>query len=199
MDENEGNNGSGVKLIIWVRDAHGNIVGERSKDDDLYLMNWGVLIATMLQVGINTGVGTPFRGHDTSGSSYFSGSRWGAFGQPSGSSYNSAGADNTGRVMFGVSAVPPTLEDYKNGNNMITVSPNAPVITNEGNIMKISFTATAPVENEITLSECAYYVKSPVNGYPTVILTRDIFDPVTVPAGGSLTVLFEFWLNGVPA
>ena len=199
MTENEGNNGSAVKLTVSVRDAHGDIIEERCKDDDLYLMNWGVLIATMLQTGINTGAGNPFRGFDLSGNSFFCGTSWASFGNPTGSTaFNTCSADNKGRVMFGVSGVAPTLNDYRNGNNMLSVSPNAPTIINDGNVMKIIFTATAAVENEITLSECAYYVILPTAGEKTAILTRDTFEPVTVPAGGSITVSFEYWLNGVP-
>jgi hypothetical protein len=195
-ENNEGGNGSTVVLTVTVRDAEGRIVSEECKDNDLYLLNWGALIAGVLKEAISTSYAQRFKGHNLDGDSYTTGG--GFWGSVSNTNEDGGGWDNTGRIQFGVSSTPPTIYDYKLGNYTAEVQPNAPVILNDGNVIKIVFTGTLSFENEITLSEVAYKVLEP-HARVDCILTRDIFTPVTVPAGGSITVQMEFWLNGMPA
>ena len=53
-ESSEGGNGSAVHLTVTVRDAEGRIVAEECKDNDLYLLNWGALIAGVLKEAIST-------------------------------------------------------------------------------------------------------------------------------------------------
>ncbi|RXE56402.1 hypothetical protein ABH15_09975 [Methanoculleus taiwanensis] len=195
-ESSEGGNGSAVHLTVTVRDAEGRIVSEECKDNDLYLLNWGALIAGVLKEAISTSYAQRFKGHDLNGDSYTTGG--GFWGSPDNSQEDGGGWDNTGRIQFGVSSTPPTIYDFALGNYTAEVQPNAPVILNDGNTIKIVFTGTLSFENSITLSEVAYKVKEP-HARVYCILTRDIFTPVTVPAGGSITVQFEYWLNGMPS
>ncbi|MDN7025082.1 hypothetical protein FGU65_09310 [Methanoculleus sp. FWC-SCC1] len=184
--------GSGIALTVTVRDAEGNIIDEKCKNGDLFLRNWGYVIAGLLKYGFNyTGVkdyfynlpdGTVYKVPDTlywcAGQSYWL---------------------NTGRIVLGGSSQAPSVLDYKLGNQLKEVVPNLPALVTDGNIIKIIFTGTASFEVETIVSEVGIKMNNPcVIGGTAIFLTRDTFEAVTVSAGGTITVQFEMWFNGVP-
>lgn len=194
-------NGAGITLLIEARDADGKIIYEECKDNDLYLKNWGLLLCGMLKEAINNVYADTYKGHNLSGDTF---NLYGmVYADPTISdtpwAYGSWG--NKARVRLGSSSTAATIADYDVLNYIMEVQPTAPVMTNAANVLKLMMTSTAAVENETTFAEVALCIRSPFerSTAPTPFcITRDTFTPVTVPAGGSLTISFEFWFNGMP-
>lgn len=189
----EGGNGAGIGLKITAYDKDGNKTAEVCKDGDLFLKNWAVMIAATLKYGFN-----------------YTGQKSYIFTKEDGQTlYLAAGAAyfyaahsywiNTGRVVLGSSTALPTINDYRLGAPLIEITPNLPVLQNNGNVIKVIFTATASFENQVTVSEVGIKIENPVSQDSFVYITRDTFDPVTVTAGGTITIQFEMWFNGMPS
>ncbi len=192
-DKNESTNSSGIGLKIVVKDKDGNITAERCKDDDLFLLNWGLLVAGFLKYSFaREASGPTYIFHKTNGET--------ATVQPTSYFYNGITHwPNGGRICLGGSSKAPTIHDYRLGSEILQIVPNLPALTNEGNVLKIIFTGTASFAGDANLAEVGLMIENPLLDNAMILVTRDTFDPVTVMAGGTITVQFEIWFNGMPA
>lgn len=186
---NESNgNGAGISLKVAVTDKDGNLTAERCKDGDIFLKNWGLLVAGVLKYMFCKSAGGQYIFQIVNGTTIISqNAEYPRYGGPC----------NLGRIALGGSKKAATVYDYCAGSEIIQVVPNVPAIANVGNVIKTIFTGTASFEGDVTLAEVSLYVNNPFGG-GLIAITRDTFDPVTVTAGGTITVQFEIWWNGMP-
>jgi hypothetical protein len=186
-------NGSGIDLRVTVRDKDGRIINEQCKEGDLYLLNWMVLMANFFKCGLD--------GTTTNKYYYFiqrNQTQLLHYGLFYGAN-NNAWA-NAGKVILGSSQQPPGIRDFDIAVPVKEITPSVPVISSEGNVVKVIVSGTASFTSETIVSEAGLQVAFPNTNTAvnTALITRDIFDPVTVPAGGSITLQFELWFNGMP-
>lgn len=192
--------GAGVDLKITAFDKNGVMVQEVCKEGDIYLKNWVLFLSSMFKEGINNlypdtyKIITPDYNTATIG---------GLFGSDPAAVTGSTGQynwQNSGKIQLGTSTEAATISDYCLMGLVKEIQPGAPSLINDGNILKIIIGGTASFETETTLAECGIKIRSPydANSSTYMLLTRDTFDAVTVPTGGSLTIQFELWFNGMP-
>lgn len=186
-----------MMLDIRAFDAEGKEIFREYKEDDLFLWNWGCYLAHWLKRSINTSDGTLYGAKDENGNDV----NFGDFFHTSDdySSYVGNWA-NSLKAAVGGGSVAPAITDYQLGQKWQEVMPTAPKLIVTGSILKILFSASFPFAAETICSEVGLVMKG---AYGTsaarFFMTRDTFTPVTVPAGGSLTVQFELWFNGTPS
>lgn len=193
-----------LAILVKGFDEEGNLIAEEYKKNDLYLWNFAVFLTHWIKRWNNTSDPTAYQYTDMSGTvrtinSYvFSSHNMQSYNDPG--SYEGAWA-NSLKAIVGSNNTPPTITDYQLYAQVAEALPTAPALITSGSILKQLFSATFPMSSETVCAEVGLKMKSQdtyAGGYATLI-TRDIFSPVTVPAGGSLTVQFEFWWNGTPA
>lgn len=187
-------NGSGIDLRVTVRDKDGRIINEQCKEGDLYLNNWMALIALIFKCGLDGISGNKYYYYlsPTQAQNAHCGRFFG--------SHNSSAWANAGRAVLGSSQQPASRNDIAIAVPVIEVQPSVPVISSEGNILKLILSATASFASETMVGEAGLKISMPdiqSTAHP-VMVTRDTFDIVTVPAGGSITLQFELWFNGMP-
>jgi len=192
-------NGAGIDLKITVRDKDGNIIDQQCKEGDIYLYNWAVLIASMLKCGFANGTAKSYFAIRKTDGVQLTGPSTMYGASPSGPAWSGGG-----KVCLGASNQTPGIRDFNLAAPVVEVSPSIPFINQDGNTLKIVVSATASFAAQTTLCECGLAVSLPwVTGADTttnrVLITRDIFDAVTVPTGGTITVQFELWFNAMPA
>lgn len=201
--ESPAGNGSGIDLYITVKDKDGCIVSDQCKNGDLYLYNFAVIMASILKNCMTSSAVKPYylmrrdgiqlAAHATTAASY---------------SYNSHKWANQGFINVGASSRPASVLDTALGIPIKEIVPLLPAIESAGNTLKIIITGTSVFAVECVLAEAGLSLTPPwfghgeINGvaspaYP-VLITRDTFTPVTVPAGGSMTIRFELWFNAMP-
>lgn len=188
----EGGNGAGISLKVTAYDKDGKKTAEVCKDGDLFLKNWAVMIAAILKYGFNYGGQKAYIFTKEDGQTLYLAGGGMYFYVPQSYWYN------TGRVVLGSSTAAPTVNDCRLGAPLVEITPNLPVLQNSGNVIKVIFTATASFENQVTVSEVGIKVENPILHDNWMYITRDTFDPVMVAAGGTITVQFEMWFNGMP-
>ena len=188
-------NGSGIDLRVTVRDANGRIVNEQCKEGDLYLLNWMYLMASFFKTGLDGVTGNKYYYATMRNQTQFS--HCGQF-------YYCLNADawaNAGKIVLGSSQQPPTIRDFDIAVPVKEITPSVPVISSTGNTIKVIVSGTASFTSETVVGEAGLMIYSPCIqslSYPNLV-TRDIFTPVTVPAGGSITLQFELWFNAMPS
>jgi len=193
---NPAGNGSGIDLRVTVRDKDGRIVNEQCKEGDLFLYNWVVALMNLIKYGfMGTANNHGYYGIDQSGLQF---STIG-YGYPSVSSGRNWGGG--GRIVLGSGTQAATIRDYCIAIPVATIIPGAPSVSSLGNVLKITITGVATFAADTLISEAGISLAhihwgNSGNGYSLV--TRDTISPVTAPAGGSLTIQFELWFNGMP-
>lgn len=196
---------SGLDLIITARDADGNQISQECREGDLYLWNFASMLAHFFWRQFNTADITAYSQTSLNGTAITADSSFGS--SHSLYSQNNAYWRSTLRALVSTGTTSPTITDYALGGltsiSAMTTCPK--IITTTGsNILKLMMSATFPMVSETICGDCGLVMKSPatINNTQTdatkILLTRDIFTPVTVPAGGSLTIQFELWFNGTP-
>ena len=193
--------GSVLKLDITAHDADGREIAHICKDNDLYLWNFAVMIAHWIKRWNKTADPVTFQYTDITGTvrTITAATHVWASHNIDGSTDNNDGHwANTLRAILGSGSTPPTILDSALEQQVAEAVPTNVSLITAGNILKQLFSATFPMAEETIASEIGLRMKTMDNLGGTVLLTRDIFTPVTVPAGGSLTVQYEFWWNGTP-
>lgn len=192
--------GAGITLKVTAKDKDGNILSEECKDGDLYLRNWGLLLCNWLRIAINTSYAESYKPFNISGDTWVLSSQNRFYADPPPqSNHTNGGWGNQARVRVGSSQVAPDVMQYDCLNYINEVIPTAPAISNDGNTIKLVFTAVVPVSNETTFAETALKIRDPMASNGNYLcITRDNFTPVIIPAGGSLTLQYEFWFNAMP-
>jgi hypothetical protein len=198
----ETGNGAGIDLKITVRDRDGKIVNSLCKDGDIYLYNWAVFVASLLKYGFVGSVSKQYYGIRKSDGAQlgFATNNTIATGYQNGSNWRWG---NGGRICLGASSQAATIRDFDLAAPVKEIVASVPILQQDGNTLKVIVSGTASFTSETTLSECALAVCLPWNQSddPTinrVIITRDTFTAVTVPAGGTITLQFELWFNAMP-
>lgn len=188
MIDPSGGCGSGIDLRITVRDADGKIVNEQCKEGDLYTLNWVALIAEMFRYGLTSAVKS-YQAFNVSGSQVMLGTFC----------YNADQWRGSGRCDLGSSTQTPTIRDFAASVFVKSCTPSAPQLSSSGNTLKVIVPATASFTSETIISEASMVVTRPIPSSDLLTVTHDTFTPVTVPAGGSLTIQFELWFNAMPS
>lgn len=193
--ETPAGNGSGIDLRVTVRDKDGKIINEQCKEGDLYLYNWAVWLMNFLKYGFNGKVTTKtyygLRRDNTqlttTGSVYpVNNGNWWAGG---------------GKIQLGSSQQVASILDFAIAVPVQEITPGVPVIVSAGNVVKVIISGTASFVSQTIVSEAGLVLSDPNstgNGNKSLV-TRDTFTPVSVPAGGSITLQFELWFNGMPS
>jgi len=189
-------NGSGIDLRVTVRDANGEIVHQECKEGDLYLYNWAVWLVGILKFGFNAMVSTKYyyglRRDNTQRSGY------GYVEAVANGDYWAGG----GKIQIGSSTQPASILDFAIAVPVSEITPGVPVIVSTGNVVKVIISGTASFASQTVVSEAGLVLTdldySNNSTYKTLV-TRDTFTAVTVPAGGSITLQFELWFNGMPS
>lgn len=187
---------SGITLKIKATDAAGKVFHEECRENDLFLWNWGVFWAQFFKVQFNYTDPTTFAWKDLNGAERVTsaGNLYGWYDASPDIWYGL----NEGRVRVGSGNTAPTISDYALQSEVAAVVPNPPVVVTSGNIIKVLFTATFTFQMEKTCGEVGVSVSDFLDGSNAMLITRDIYTPVTVPAGGALALQYELWFNGTP-
>jgi len=187
-----------IRLTITAKDAAGNQIAHQVKENDIFLWNWAVLIAQFLKLQFAPMDATTYGYKNTAGTqltttpAYFYGYR----GSPN---YD---WKSTWRVQIGSGSNAPAISDYSLQTYVKEVQPTIPdiVIPQSGNLLKLVFSSTFTFTAETVCAETAIKASgclaSGVAAAQDFLLTRDTFTPVTVPAGGTITLQHELLFNG---
>lgn len=183
---------SGITLKVRACDAEGNVTAEECKENDLFLWNWGVFIAQIFKMQFQYYDPTVYQFTDIGGTTRNT-SATTLYG------YNSGQWNDTARVQIGSGTNAPSITDYALQQFIAEVIPNLPDVVVSGNTLKVVFAATFPFADATTVAETGIKMGDClVDGY-TFLITRDTFTPVTVSAGGSLSLQYELWFNATPS
>jgi len=188
------NKGSIIRLIATARDANGQIISTQTKDNDIYLWAWAVLITQMLKIQFAPDAATTYGFTNLSGVSKTTTNNF--FAGVTQSDYA-----NTWRVQVGSSSKVPAISDYALTAYLMEAQPTQPEIVVAGQILKIVFSTTFQFQTETIVAEIGirgYNAFTTPNIAENYLLTRDTITPVTVPAGGTVTLQHELWFNGTP-
>lgn len=212
-------NGSGIDLYITVRDKDGKIVSEQCKNGDLYLYNFAAMIASILKYALASSATKKYYvtgrdGVQLAFADVIHCSRSGS-GINTGSAYQNNTTNypmwaDVGKIVVGASTAAPSINDFDLQIPVAEIVPLIPQIETVGNTLKVVITGTSLFEAQTTIAEAGLSITPPwwgssisycstVYGFkkPTLI-TRDTFEPATIPAGGSATIRFELWFNAMP-
>jgi len=195
----KGKPGAIVALKITTRNAAGEIIAEEYKKDDIYLWNWAVLLAQILKLQFAPMDTTTYAYKNTAGTAkvttatYLNGrqNRWGT------------SFEGMWKVQIGSGSNVPAITDYALQTWVKEVQPTIPDLVTLGNVVKIVFSSTFSFTAETICAETAIKatgcLSSTIDAASDFIITRDTFTPVTVPAGGTVTLQHELWFNGTPS
>ncbi len=185
---------SGITLKIRALDKTGTVIYDECKENDLFLWQWGVLWTQFFKIQFAASDPTVFEWRDITGATINTSSNQ-FYGY-----YSSTYGMSKARVRVGRGNTPPIITDYKLEDEIAAVVPNPPTIVTSDNIIKVLFTATFVFQEETICGEVGISVSDYIdpNANKTALITRDIFTPVTVPAGGALALQYELWFNGTP-
>jgi len=187
--------GSILRIVGIVKDAEGNEVSRFTKDNDIFLWNFAVLIAQYLKQNFIPTDPTVYSFVSVDGVT-----RTTTKDQFPGS--GGALADNINskwRVQIGGGATGAAITDYCLVSGIQEVVPTLPEIIVDGSILKIAFSSTFAFAAQTVVSETSIKANGAITNSDTpYIITRDTFTQQTVPAGGSITIQHELWFNGTP-
>lgn len=198
----KGKPGAILALKITTRNAEGEIIAEEYKENDIYLWNWAVFLAQILKLQFAPLDATTYGYKSTQGTARVTtNANLNGNNDPG----NNWGSDCGGlwRVQIGGGTNAPAITDYSLQTWIKEVQPTIPDIVTATPILKIVFSSTFSFTADTTVSETAVkatgMITSGITSADDYILTRDIFTPVTVPAGGTVTLQHELWFNGTPS
>lgn len=193
-------NSSTVKLHIVVHDKDGKFVSEKFIDNDMYLDQWGALIAALFKnlcSGTNAAA-TTFSCKDSGGSALTLGGA---------SSNNSPlfataleGLTQELLVAIGTGTNGAAHGDYwlQTPISGATAYPSSITESNpSGNILYISFSVTITLSGANTVSEAVVMlvVLNSAGSQKGIAITHDVFTGVAVPSSGSITLNYTFQFN----
>lgn len=193
-----------LKLKVEAKDEKGDIIAERCKDGDLFTKNWGAFMAGTLKLLFNSLHSNTYMAIDENGTAYY-------FGQDA----NNTSSDylwrscpitqvnvkpilNQSVLAVGSGIAQPTINDYKLKAELARAPASAPTLLIENNTIKIRFSATFSFASQQTVSEAGIYLNLYCNtnlDRAYFLVARDVFNPVQVPAGGSITIIYEIVFN----
>lgn len=184
---------SGAQLVITVKDKDGNITGQQVKECDLYLDQWGAMIASLLKYSINSADSTVYACKDTSGAALNLGGSNASYGDAWGTI-----SASTLRVQIGTAGSGPAHTDYADAVSVTPVgTPSVPQVTVSGNQLIITFSCSiSPTSTPVTITEAVIYVSvyNSAGATKQAAFTHDLFS-VAVGSSGSITLAYSFTFN----
>jgi len=184
--------GFSTLLLVKAYDKDGNLIAERAKEGDLWLRNWG----KFLQLLFNPDSGTTTSLTAIDGSSRIIEIRY--WGSNDNIIFSEVG-DGSVRVVIGSGTTSVSVDDYNLANQVAEATVSSPSLSVSGNSMNITFSASFTLDTATDVSESG--VKMLMEEYEAsnndkwILLIRDTFDAVSVPAGGTITITYIIRLN----
>jgi hypothetical protein len=185
-----------IRLHITAKDAAGNVIAHQIKENDIFLWNWAVLIAQFLKLQFAPSDATTYGYKNTAGTAKTT-----AAPSMYGISYT-VDWKSSWRIQIGSGSNAPAITDYCLQSFVKEVQPTIPdiVIPQSGNVLKLVFSSTFTFTAETVCAETAIKasgcLENSIAATADYLLTRDTFTPVTVPAGGTITLQHELLFNG---
>ncbi|WP_290624627.1 hypothetical protein [Archaeoglobus sp. UBA230] len=188
-----------MRYKLVVKNADGEVVGVREKDNDMFTANFGAWLAAIFKLGFTKDSATTYTAIDENGTARTLGN------YSSNSDYVNRASPihcdwgNQFRVAIGSSTSAPTVNDIALGAEVARVQANMPQVVADPSTgeLKIIFSATFSFDQEQTVSEIGvfFYARDKNNNGFNILVARDTFEPVTVSAGGSVTIQYEWVFN----
>lgn len=184
--------GFSTLLLVKAYDKDGNLIAERVKEGDLWLKNFLFIIY---------GVFNPREGSDPSFTTdtgetqtidvkdYSTPSIFDHLGD----------SNNFVKIAIGTGTTTPYVDDYKLESEVARATVSEPQYNIIGNAMNITFSATFTLDTATDISESGVVIgcnrDTTVDVDWWMFVIRDTFDPVSVPAGGTITITYIIRLN----
>jgi len=171
-----------VELKVEVRDREGRLVGVRSKESDLILNNFKEMLAGIWAPRTSVGV-TRALVHD--------GGAAVDVNMLLTSPLFNTGAESGAVIGVGTSTVAPTRDDYKLG---APVKGGTPTLTVGADYVSwaISLVLDAAADIAEAGMSCVYCRADNILSW--FLMFRDTFTPISVPAGGTISVTYTLTL-----
>jgi len=195
-------NASAVHLQIIVKDKDGKQIEERYHEDDTYLDQWGMIIASLFKncgSGTASGSGT-FSCKNSAGTAITLGGAASSSNSPFFATALEAGNGSV-QVAIGTGTTTAAHTDYglQTPISGATAVPTSITESNpSGNILYVSFSVTITLGSAYTVSEAVVFLvvynSSGASAGP-IAITHDVFTGVAVPANGSITLNYTFQFN----
>ncbi|PKG31106.1 hypothetical protein, partial [Methanoregula sp.] len=163
-----------IRLHITARDAAGNVIARQTKENDIYLWNWAVLIAQLLKLNFAPSDTTVYAYKNTAGTN--KNTVYNAVYGVSSVPWN-----GTWRVQIGSGGNAPVITDYSLQTFVKEVVPTLPdiVIPASGNVLKLVFSSTFPFTAETICAETAIQacgsLEASIASTSNFLLTRATF------------------------
>jgi len=191
-----------VELRVEVRDKEGNLMATRKKESDLILDNFRDVLAVLLRPYEDLAPDLERRADlvDLAGTAR-SPAIWANTVVTSGQGLNFTGALGYGpalptgvRIAIGTSTVAPTRADYKLGSEVAKADPSQTVGADY-----ISWAVSIVLEAAKDIAEaglgCVFQLETGVApAWKFFFLFRDTFTPISVPAGGTISITYTLTL-----
>lgn len=195
-----------LRIIVKTFDEHGKKLTEVTKDNDIFLWNWGAIMAAYIKANFKPEIAGTFPWKNIEGVVRTTPpNHWGGvYGYIYSSSSN--GCRDTMFVQIGSGTTAPAISDHKLETFVAEATPTPPEVITLGNLIKITFTTTFNFPAETQIAETGIRadgfgviaVQTPPTAADRLLITRDTFTPATVPANGTVSIQHELWLNGTP-
>jgi len=177
-------------LDVWAYDAHGHLIATRHKVGDIILQNFanewyaslapynggGPSTVDTLMSGTTAGVnGLPMLGYYTYSYGYI------GVG-------NDSTAVSPSNYMLGATSGTALLGTARISSSWVNIT---------GSQMNISFTSSILLSASANVTEAGLISSTSTQFYPSgsVLLTRDVFSPIAIPAGGAIAVKITLVVN----
>jgi len=190
-----------LKLKIEVRDKEGKIVAVRKRESDIILNNFKTMLTWLMvpyeKIAVNVyrgGALVNFAG--TSRTMAIWGNR--TIGTGIGLNFTGCHYDpefEIGvRIRIGTSMFTPTRDDYKLGSE---VTYGTPTKTTGADYISWAISFTLPTAQDIAEAGLSSFYQLSFGGsslWEEFLLFRDTFTPISVPAGGTISVTYTLTL-----
>ena len=182
-------------LDVWAYDSHGHLIATRHKVGDIILQNFANFWYAAL-------VPNPSGGASVINTA-MSGGTWSLSGLPEYRSGYSVSVFPYGYIGVGNDSTAVSPSNYKLGATSGTALLGTARISSSwvnitGNQMNVSFTSSILLSAAANVTEAgliASLASSPFYDYNSFLLTRDVFSPISIPAGGAIAIKITLVVN----
>jgi len=190
-----------INLRVEVRDKDGKLVDIRRKESDLILDNFRDVLAVLLRPFENLPYGvTRAAGLVSVEGSAFNIPIWSNEDNPPGQGLTFTGASREPLwgggvwIVIGTSTVTPSRGDYKLGAFVARAEPSQTIGADY-----VSWAASFVLETAADIAEAGLSCNFQsaflaTTSWPEFLLFRDTFTPISVPAGGTISVTYTLTL-----
>jgi len=190
-----------VELEVKVYDRKGRLIAERRKEGDLILNNFKDMLAGVLNPFEELASGDARKAYlvNLTGTTYDL-AIWGNATVEAGDGFSFTSADVSPtwpigvRIRIGTSTVAPTRNDYKLGAEVAYATPTRTVGADYISLSaSITLVTAADIAEAGLSSFYQRYLDVPAEWYE-FLLFRDTFTPISVPAGGTISITYKVTL-----